>query len=413
MDRNIRRALYTALVAGGIVLAGAAAAHAAERLPEPATQGATDAIEGSAATRGDLGAAEDAAGGDGAAGNRGPAGDVVGPEGILGSLAEGDVGGVVDGALGEDGLVDDLLGGLPPAEVPGPDVPRPDVPGPDVPGPEEPGPDGPGQEQPGTDGPGTDPGTDDPGPVDPGIDPGVDGPGTDEPGPDEPGTDEPGTDEPGTDEPGTNEPGTDEPETGKPGTSKPGTSKPGTSKPGTSKPGTGSPRADGGDPGAGTDRPGTTPPGTGSTTVGHGGSHANDGAERPVDVTLTDAFQGGPGSAGSGRDTRTPGTNGPEDAEAPAADRELPGGGVDITWGDKADAHRETTYDGSFLSGDGLQAGLTGTEPELESEPEAEARPAVVPGDADVWTGHMFTGQLSLISLLLGLGIAALRMRRR
>ncbi|WP_454860536.1 hypothetical protein [Promicromonospora soli] len=389
MHRNIRRALYTALVAGGLMVA-ASAAHAAEGLPEPAPQGTTDTIEGPAAARGDLGAAEDAAGGDGAARDGGLVGDVVGPRGILGLLAEGDVGGVVDGALGEDGLVDELLGGLLPTEVPGPDEP----------GTGEPGAGEPGTDEPGTDGPGTDPGTDGPGPTDPGIDPGID---------------DPGIDEPGTEEPGTGDPGTDKPGTGDPGTDKPGTDKPGTDKPGTDKPGTGRPAADGGDPGAGTDRPGTTPPGTGSTTVGPGGSHGDHGAERPVQVTLTHAYQGGPGSA-SGRDTGTPGTNGPDDAAAPAAEPdtelELPDGGVDISW-DKAKAAPRAASDGSFLAGDGLKAGFTGTVPEPETEPEAEARPAVVPGDADVRTGHMFTGQLSLVSLLLGLGIAVLRIRRR
>jgi hypothetical protein len=37
----------------------------------------------------------------------------------------------------------------------------------------------------------------------------------------------------------------------------------------------------------------------------------------------------------------------------------------------------------------------------------------MVPDDTLTETGHMITGQLSLISLLLGLGIAALRTRRR
>jgi hypothetical protein len=383
MDRNIRRALYTALVAGGLMVVAASAAHAAEeRLPDPATQAVTDTIDGSTAARGDLDAAADVREPEGGA--EGVVGDIVGPKGILGSLAEGDVGGVLDGALGEDGLVDDLLGGLPPTEAPGPD---------------EPGTDEPGIDEPGTDEPGTDPGTDGPGTGDPGTDPGPDGPGPDEPGPDGPGIDEPGIDEPGTDEPVEN-PGTDGPGTDDPGTGKPGTSKPGTSKPGTSGP------AAGGDSGVGTDSPGTNPPGTGSTTVGSG--HGHYGSERPAGVTLTNAYPA---------DARTAGADGQEDANGPRADRELPGGGVDISWGDNGDVVPDAAYDGSILSGDGLTTGLTGTMPEPESEPadKAEVKPAVVPGDTNPFarTGHMFTGQLSLISLLLGLGIAVLRMRRR
>ena len=47
MDRNIRRALYTALVVGGLMLVAASAAQAAgEGRPDPATQGATDTVEG-------------------------------------------------------------------------------------------------------------------------------------------------------------------------------------------------------------------------------------------------------------------------------------------------------------------------------------------------------------------------------
>ncbi|MFC8796359.1 hypothetical protein ACFT2C_01380 [Promicromonospora sp. NPDC057138] len=410
MDKNIRRALYTALVAGGLMVAGASAAHAAEEgLPEPVTQGTTDTIEGSAAARGDLdttaevrkpeagadggaglptgagagraaedltGAVEDAAD---AADADGVVGDVVGPKGILGSLAAGDVGGVVDGALGEGGLVDALLGGLPPSEVPGPDGP----------------------------------GTEEPGAGEPGADPGTDGPGTDEPGTDEPGTDEPGTDEPGTDEPGTDEPGTDEPGTDEPGVEDPGAEDPGTDKPGTSKPGTDGAEPGAGTNGAGTDRPAADRPGTGSESAG---------PERPARVVLTDAFPGD-SSHDYGVDTRylaATAIDGPEDADAPAAERDaergLPGGGVDISWGDKAEAVPEGEYDGRILSGD-RGIGLLGTMPEPEADPEdqAEVKPAAAPGDTGplVRTGHMFTGQLSLISLLMGLGIAVLRMRRR
>ncbi|WP_275005186.1 hypothetical protein, partial [Promicromonospora iranensis] len=192
MDKYFRRALYTALVAGGLMVVGASSAHAAAGgLLDPATQGATDVVEDDATVRGDLDAppgeltpamspksAEP--GTDEGVGEKGLVGDLVGREGIVGSLLRADVVGVVEGTLGKDGLVDSLLTGD-----------RSD-----------------GPEQPGTGEPGTE---------DPGTDPGTGEPGTEEPGTGEPGTGEPGTEEPGTGEPGTEEPGTEEPGTGEPG----------------------------------------------------------------------------------------------------------------------------------------------------------------------------------------------------
>lgn len=105
-------------------------------------------------------------------------------------------------------------------------------------------------------------------------------------------------------------------------------------------------------------------------------------------------------------------SNGGEDDDASGSDtgRGHPGEGVDIGWGDKS-SPVSRTYEGSYLSG-GLGEDLqVTTEPEAEAE--AEAAPVMVPDDALPEPGHMITGQLSLISLLLGLGIAALRTRRR
>jgi hypothetical protein len=89
--------------------------------------------------------------------------------------------------------------------------------------------------------------------------------------------------------------------------------------------------------------------------------------------------------------------------------------GIDIGWGDTRGVAPED-YDGGILSGgltDGLNATVIQPEPAPEPEGETEAEPVMVPGATPVLAGHMFTGQLSLISLLLGLGIAVLRVRRR
>lgn len=402
MDTNFRRVLYTALVAGGLVVVGASSAHAAEeRLLEPASRTAVDPVAGSAAARDDLGAAVEVREAEGAAtggaglpvgtpadgiaadpadagreGERGLVAGIVGPDGILGSLTDGDVAGVVDGALGADGLVDDLLGGLP-----GTDVPVPEEPGAGVPG---------------TGGPGADPGTDGPG-TDPGTDPGTGGPGTDEPG-----TDEPGTGGPGSEEPVTGRPGTDGPE--------PGT---GTVRPGFVRP----------DTGAGT--------GAGTGTTGDLGNFPGDRGTEGPEVVLTDAIPDGRGSSvpavdvidlsppstedldARGAGTEQPRADEPADTTADErdADRDRTEEGIDISWGDKESVD-PGDYDGSILYGD-LSDGLSATVVEPEPEDRTEAEPVMVPGDATIQAGHMFTGQLSLISLLLGLGIAVLRMRRR
>jgi hypothetical protein len=365
MDKNFRRVLYTALVAGGLMVVGASSAHAAEEgLLDPVTQGAVDSVEEEPAARGDLDAVEsapavagadvDAADAGAATDGKGLVGDLVGREGIIGSLLDADVAGVVDGTLGEDGLVDDLLTG--------------------------------GVDEPGTEEPGTE-------------EPGTGEPGTEEPGAEEPGAEEPGTEEPGTEEPGTEEPGTEEPGTEEPGTEQPGTDRPGTDRPGTGGSGTG--RPDGSDdeggprterPGAGwswTDGPDAYTPGagngqmTGSVTLGgdYGtsvGAGSTSSADEVADTAGSDTSRGNPGD------------------------------GVDIGWGDKS-GPAPSTYEGGYLSG-GLGADLNVT---TEPEAEVEAAPVMVPDDTLPETGHMITGQLSLISLLLGLGIAALRTRRR
>jgi hypothetical protein len=369
MDRNFRRVLYTALVAGGLMVVGASSAHAAEDgLLDPVTQGATDSVEEEPAARGALDTLESAPAGTGAdvadsgsaaatdengeaqgpdagvVGERGLVGDLVGEQGIVGSLLGGDVAGVVDGTLGEGGLVDDLLTG----------------------GGEEPGSEEPGSEEPGTEEPGTE-------------EPGTEEPGTEEPGTEEPGTEEPGTEEPGTEEPGTEEPGTEEPNTGKPGVGRPGSSNPGTSNPGTSAPVAGN-------------------------QTGEVAESPTPGTTIPVDLEIS-SFPSNMGFAVDGYEDRgTPAT----EIVATSADtgRGLPGEGVDLGWGDKAGAVRPV-HEGGYLPD--AQYGAEGT----SVEPEVETAPAVVPDSSLAETGHMITGQLSLISLLLGLGIAALRMRRR
>ena len=420
MDKNFRRVLYTALVAGGLVVVGATSAYAAEGgSTAPATQVATETTDRPTAAGGGLDVAVEV---------HEPETQTdlsEGPDGILGSLTKGDLGGVLEGTLGEDGLVDDLLG-VPGTDEPGTDEPGTDEPGTDEPGTDEPGTDEPGTDEPGTDEPGTDePGTDEPGTDEPGTDePGTDEPGTDEPGTDEPGTDEPGTDEPGTDEPGTDEPGTDEPGTDEPGTDEPGTGKPGTgkpakpvkpTKPGAHRPGTVDPEA-----GAGTDRPRTNRPGTASGTPGTGRDD-HSVTERLGDVALTDAITEGSasgGTAGGGAGLTSPSVDVP-DVEVPAddaadeagLDRDRSEEGVDISWVEK-DRVDPGDYDGSILQGD-LGDSFSAQRDEPEPVDRTEAEPVRVPGGTPIQAGHMFTGQLSLISLLLGLGIAALRVRRR
>ncbi|MFD6138867.1 hypothetical protein [Promicromonospora sp. NPDC060271] len=361
MDKNFRRVLYTALVAGGLMVAGASSAHAAEEgLLDPVTQGTADSVEEAPVARGDLdavgsapaGTGADAADAGAASDGKGLVGDLVGREGIVGSLLDADVAGVVDAALGEDGLVDDLLTG----------------------GVEEPGTEEPGTEEPGTEEPGTEE------------------PGTEEPGTEEPGTEEPGTEEPGTEEPGTEEPGTEEPGTEEPGTEEPGTDGPGTDHPGTGGSGTGRPGSSDDEGGPRTERPSTGWSGTDGPDVHTPGAGSG---QMTGSVTLG-------GEYGTGV---VPTSSGDEDGDT---GRDHPGAGVDIGWGDKS-GPAPTTYEGSYLSG-GLGEDLNVT---TEPEAEVEATPVLVPDDTLPEPGHMITGQLSLISLLLGLGIAALRTRRR
>ncbi|MGW2093443.1 hypothetical protein [Promicromonospora sukumoe] len=384
MDKNFRRALFTALVTGGLVVVGAASAYAGDGLPDPTTQEAPETIEGAASADADADAASDEAVSDGAAGVPG--------EGIVGSVVHVDLAGVVDGTLGAEGLVHDLLDGLLPVdgELPGAD-----------PGTEEPGTDEPGTEEPGTDEPGTE-------------QPGTEEPGT--PGPEEPDTDEPGT---GTDggilDPGAGDPGVVDPGTGEPGTDEPGDGGPGTGRPGTDGPAAGRPDDDGHgrpgqgwlgtDPRHGAGRPGADAPGTAYPAGGWSGAVTPDVVGAARDAVAGDAPGTDPADAGPADPA--------EDAEArsgePAQDTDARDAGVDITWGDKAVVVPTTTYGGAILS-DGADAGrLSGTPTGLEGQ----VAPADVPGETLAQTGPMITGQLALVSLLLGLGLVALRIRRR
>jgi hypothetical protein len=138
-------------------------------------------------------------------------------------------------------------------------------------------------------------------------------------------------------------------------------------------------------------------------------------------VALTDAVPGSFGSGGpaigaidlTSPSVDVPGSDAPGEGatNGRAADRGRSEQGVDISWGDKQRVDPED-YDGSILYGD-LGDGLSATVEEPEPDDRTEAEPVLVPGGTPVQAGHMFTGQLSLISLLLGLGIAVLRVRRR
>jgi hypothetical protein len=344
LDKNFRRVLYIALVAGGLVVVDASSAYAAEEgLLDPVTQGVTDKAEGAATTGSALdavvvdapqaGKGVDATAGDGPAGVAPNLDDDFADDtvllGVLGSLARADVTGVLDGPLGEDGLVDGLLEGVLPTDI-------------------------------------------------------------EVLGPDQPGTGEPGTGEPGTDEPGTGEPGTD------PGIVDPRTDGPGAGGPGKDGPGTDGPGA----PGPGADRPGANGPGL-----------QTRGGETPG-VAMTGRTGAGSCYTTAGYDTAAvPGSDDPADAgesaDGPDVGRDLPVGGVDLSWGDKADVV-PTAYDGTILPG-GLGDGLRGTLTGLDGQ----AAPVVVPGETLAQTGPLITGQLALVSLLLGLGLAVLRTRRR
>lgn len=411
MDRNFRRVLYTALVAGGLMAVGASAAHAAAEGPsDPVTQGTTDTTEEAPAERGALGAVEGAspAGtgvdaavpGDDAGhpgGEAGLVGDLVGSDGVVRSLLDADVAGVVDGTLGEDGLVDDLLTG---ASSGGPVEPGPVAPSP----------------VPGTDGPGTidppdlgDPEPEAPGPVEP---------GPVEPRPEAPGTDEPSTDEPGPAEPGTNEPGAGEPDADRPGSDRPGSGRSGTGA-GRDRPGTddrdAGPRADRpgqGDPAA--DRAGRAEPGATGSRTGYPGAGLSGGAGSWS--TGADFDAGWSSRDASDTDRSRAATDedhvaGPVAGSAAelVADRDTPAGGVDLTWSETG-GPVPTSGAGTIPTGGASEyAHRTLTEPETE----VEAAQRIVPEAALPDKGHMITGQLSLVSLLLGLGIAALRTRRR
>jgi hypothetical protein len=346
LDKNFRRVLYIALVVGGLVVVDASSAYAAEEgLLDPVTQGVTDKAEGVATTGSALDAvvvdAPQAGNGvDATAGDRPAEGapyldddfaDDAVLLGVLGSFSRADVTGVLDGPLGEDGLVDGLLEGVLPTDI--------EVLGPDQPGPDQQGTGEPGTDEPGMGKPGTDPGT---------VDPGTDGPGKDGPG--SVGT---GAHGPGADRRGANGSGF-------------------------------------------RTRGGETPSVAMASRTGTGAGAV-----------------GGPGYSTAGYDTAAvTGSDDPADAgespDGPDADRDLPVGGVDLSWGDKSDVVPAAAYDGMILPG-GLGDGLRGTLTGLDGQ----AAPVVVPGETLAQTGPLITGQLALVSLLLGLGLAVLRTRRR
>lgn len=389
MERNIRRALYTALVAGGLVVVGASSAYAAvEGLPDhPVTQGTTHPVEtgtvetGTAEGTGPAGGVlEPVAVGASPAGEAADAGptdndavvpdaavvpsapaadvpvpyvpvpdggavdgvadDIAGRDGIVGSILEGDVTGVVEGALGEEGLVDGLLEGVPPIVI---EVPE------------------------------------------------LDAPGTLDPGAEDPGTGEPGTEEPAPHAPGTGGHDPDGSGAGEPGGH--GTGRPATDVVPTSVPRTGADEA----PGA-ADEP----------TAGRPGNEPQDNA--------APGAPGAPGARAAGTSGSAAGPVGPVGVEGPASSGPAPvpartgdqrGEGVDIAWGDRSDAAL-AAYDGTILPvgvDDALRSTLTGY--------DGQQAASALPGDSTARTGPMITGQLALVLLLLGLGLAVLRTCRR
>lgn len=307
MDRTIRRALYTTLVAGGLVVVGASPASAMV---------------------------------DGASNPDG----VAGQHGIVESLLHADVGAVVEGTLGKDGVLDELLvGGRPPeADAPVPENPVIENPVPVAPVPETSPPEAPVPETPVPDVPATDPPTEAPASDRPGglID-GIIGSGR-EPA-DRPGTSKPGKDRPASDRP--------------------------------------KPRP----VGSGPDQPDAHVIGVEALDV-DGPVRARTDA---VDRFVADA----------------------DPAIAPAT-------GVDLRWGARdgvvltssgatADDLAEPVYDARILmSGlyDGMHGTSTGSSERAVTERSEESL---------AQTGPMTTVHLALASLLLGLGVAVLRTRRR
>lgn len=143
---------------------------------------------------------------------------------------------------------------------------------------------------------------------------------------------------------------------------------------------------------------------SGAVRGGHAGTTGNE--VRTVGHTARTLSTVLPGQ-GTSQETGTP-----EAATEP--DTALPTRSVDIGWGDKDEDRTVGSEEGAPQGDliDGLRDMVPETGPELGGQDEAVG-PVPVPGDAPVRTSHILTGQLSLISLLLGLGIAALRMRRR
>ncbi|MFD7309339.1 hypothetical protein [Promicromonospora sp. NPDC059942] len=376
MHKNFRRALYTALVTGGLVVVGAASAYAVGGGQPDAAQGAPETIEGAAspaaAPEGPADGAAEVAADDGAAEAAAtvtPADDMaeLAPaDDGAGSVGHVDISGVVeevlDGTLGEDGLVDGILEGLLPVET--------EVPGAD-PGAGEPGVEEPGAGEPGTDEPGTEPGAGEP--------------GTDEPGTDQPGTD-PGTDGPGILDPGILDPDGGDPDVVEPGVGEPGPGEPAPGRPGRDTLGTGGSRPVHETlPGA--DAPGITHP-------------AGDRSAAAAGIAAADAAPGSADAADAA------------DTDASSADvvqePDTENAGVDLSWGDRA-VVVPTAYDGTLLAGGPHEGYLIGTSNRLDGQ----VVPVDVPGETLAQTGPMITGQLALVSLLLGLGIVVLRMRRR
>lgn len=356
MDRTIRRALYTALVAGGLVVVGASPAYAmVEGLSDSVANGETDAAD-AAAPAGDAADLADS---------------LVGQHGVLDSLMHADVGAVVEGTLGEHGVLDRLLVSGPPTDI--------ETPVPDGPQPQDPVANDPVSNDPVSNNPvSNDPPAAEPVPdVADGIIPGIIGPGR--------------------------EPA-DRPEAGAPRTDRPGTDRQGTDHKGTGRQGSGD---------HGSDRPAAAPEqaASGDADGGRLGIAALSlgGSRLPA--------------VGSG----VPGLDRPVSARADAADRsttaadpadDVSATGVDLSWGGRADVVptsadataddlADPVYDGNILMS-GLYDGIRGTSTGPDGQAQTERSDATL-----AQTGPTITGHLALVSLLMGLGIAVLRIRRR
>ena len=301
-------------------------------------------------------------------------GDAPARQDLLDSLSRADVGDVLQGTLGRDGLLDDLLTGgasdddLPDEEVP--DDVAPEDPAPEDPAPDEPAPENPVAEDPQT----TEPAPGGSG----GLLPGNVGPGRDP-----------------ADRPGVHLPGAERP-----------TDRPGADRPGTGKPGAG--QHD--------ERPGAEQSKAEKSGPEQSGPEQSYRPHADLSVlNIPDLLRSGPVLSTIALDRST---NRPRASDRPDTAPADTLTGVDLSWGARADVVPTSVdgraadlagpdYDTTILMS-GLYDGVRGPSSGLDEQTvTARSSASLAP------PGPTITGQLALVSLLLGLGIAALRRRRR